>query len=120
MVARQGAKRQWHFAHKPPYERCADSDKALHDTAVAMIILGFSDALDRQTEYRLGCSCEQCGRTVHGCALGPGRDEPPAHVGGASPFPVRHGERHLGGSDIVPGRVVQTVAIELEPLRKLS
>ena len=64
MVARQGAKRQWHFAHKPPYERCADSDKALHDTAVAMIILGFSDALDRQTEYRLGCSCEQCGRTV--------------------------------------------------------
>ena len=32
----------------------------------------------------------------------------------------RHGARHLGGSDVVPGRVVQTIALELEPLRKLS
>ena len=64
MVARQGARRRWHFAHKPPYERCADSDKALHNTAMAMIIRGFSDALDRQSEYRLGCLCKECGRTV--------------------------------------------------------
>ena len=64
MVARQGAKRQWHFAHKPPFERCADPDKALHDTATAMIVRGFYDALDRQSEYRLGCPCAECGRTV--------------------------------------------------------
>ena len=64
MVARQGLKRQWHFAHKPPFERCADPDKALHDTATAMIIRGFSDALDRQGEYRLGCPCGECRRTV--------------------------------------------------------
>ena len=64
MVARQGAKRQWHFAHKPPFERCADPDKALHDSATAMIIRGFRDALERQSEYRLGCPCEGCGRTV--------------------------------------------------------
>lgn len=64
MVARQGARRKWHFAHKPPYERCADSDQALHNTAVAMIVRGFSDALDRQSEYRLGCLCKECGRTV--------------------------------------------------------
>ena len=64
MVARQGAKRQWHFAHKPPFERCADPDKALHDTATAMIVRGFYDALDRQSEYRLGCPCTECGRSV--------------------------------------------------------
>ena len=64
MVARQGLKRQWHFAHKPPFERCADPDKALHDTATAMIIRGFSDALDRHGEYRLGCPCGECRRTV--------------------------------------------------------
>ena len=64
MVARQGAKRQWHFAHKPPFERCADPDKALHDSATAMIIRGFRDALERQSEYRLGCPCGGCGRTV--------------------------------------------------------
>ena len=64
MVARQGAKRRWHFAHKPPFERCADPDKALHDSATAMIIRGFRDALDQQREYRLGCPCGECGRTV--------------------------------------------------------
>ena len=64
MVARQGAKRQWHFAHKPPFERCADPDKALHDSATAMIIRGFRDALDQQREYRLGCPCGECGRNV--------------------------------------------------------
>ena len=64
MVARQGAKRQWHFAHKPPFERCADPDKVLHDSATAMIIRGFYDALDRQSDYCLGCPCGECGRTV--------------------------------------------------------
>ena len=64
MVARQGAKRRWHFAHKPPFERCADPDKALHDSATAMIIRGFCDAVDQQREYRLGCPCGACGRTV--------------------------------------------------------
>ncbi len=64
MVARQGAKRQWHFAHKPPFERCADPDKALHDSATAVIIGGFRHALDQQREYRLGCPCGECGRTV--------------------------------------------------------
>ena len=64
MVARQGSKRQWHFAHKPPFDRCADPDKALHDTAKAVIVQGFSDALDRQGEYHLGCPCAECGRAV--------------------------------------------------------
>ena len=62
MVARQGAKRQWHFAHKPPFERCADPDKALHDSATAVIIRGFRDARDRQRDYRLGCPCGECGK----------------------------------------------------------
>ena len=64
MVARQGARRQWHFAHKPPFERCADPDKALHDSATSMIIRGFRRALDQQRDYRLGCPCGECGRTV--------------------------------------------------------
>ena len=64
MVVRQGAKRQWHFAHKPPSERCADPDKALHDAAVAMIVQGFHDALGQQSEYHLGCPCGECGKTV--------------------------------------------------------
>ena len=64
MVAKQGGKRRWHFAHKPPFERCADPDKALHDTAKALIMQGFSGALARQGAYRLGCPCEECGRPV--------------------------------------------------------
>ena len=65
MVAKKkGDKRQPHFAHKPPFKGCADPDKALHDIAVAMIVRGFSNALDQQTEYHLGCPCEECGRTV--------------------------------------------------------
>ena len=64
MVARQGGKRRWHFAHKPPFERCADPDKALHDTAKALIMQGFSSALARKAAYRLGCPCEECGRPV--------------------------------------------------------
>ena len=72
MVARQGSVRQWHFAHKPPFDRCADPDKALHDTAMALIVQGFSDALERRGEYHLGCPCEECGRAVSGNAALPG------------------------------------------------
>lgn len=64
MVPRQGSKRQWHFAHKPPFDRCADPDKALHDTAKALIIQGLSDALDSQGEYHLGCLCAECDRAI--------------------------------------------------------
>ena len=64
MVPRKGAIRRWHFAHKPPFTQCADPDKALHRTAVAMIFWGFTNALQKQTEYHLGCPCEQCDRTV--------------------------------------------------------
>ena len=64
MVTRQGTKRQWHFAHKPPFERCTDPDKALHDTAKTVIMQGFSDALKQQGEYLLGCPCEECGIRV--------------------------------------------------------
>lgn len=64
MVARQGARRQWHFAHKPPFERCTDPDKALHDSASAVIIRGFQEAMNQRRDYRLGCPCEGCGRTV--------------------------------------------------------
>ena len=41
------------------------ADKAIHDTAVAMIIRGFSDRPESaELEYHLGCPCEECGRTV--------------------------------------------------------
>lgn len=72
MVARQGSIRQWHFAHKPPFDRCADPDKALHDTAMALIVQGFSDALERRGEYHLGCPCEECEGPVSGNAAIPG------------------------------------------------
>ncbi len=72
MVARQGSIRQWHFAHKPPFDRCTDPDKALHDTAKVLIMQGFSAALERREEYHLGCPCEECGRAVSGNAAVPG------------------------------------------------
>ena len=61
MVARQGAKRAWHFAHKPPLSECADPDRALHETARAMILQGFTEALTQRGEYRAGFCCEDCG-----------------------------------------------------------
>ena len=61
MVARQGAKRAWHFAHKPPFSECADPDRALHETARAMILQGFTEALTQRGEYRAGFCCEDCG-----------------------------------------------------------
>ena len=62
MVARQGSKRAWHFAHKPPVQGCADPDRALHETAKALIVQGFTAALEEDTEYRVGFACEHCGR----------------------------------------------------------
>lgn len=61
MVARQGTKRAWHFAHKPPLSECADPDRALHETAKAMILQGFTAALAGCGEYRAGFCCQDCG-----------------------------------------------------------
>ena len=59
MIAKRGAKRRWHFAHKPPFDRC-DPDNALHETAKGVIVQGFNEALAQSSEYRLGCHCSQC------------------------------------------------------------
>ena len=72
MVARQGLERRWHFAHKPPFDRCADPDKALHDAAKALIVQGFSDARDRKGEYLLGVPCDACRTAVSRNAAVPG------------------------------------------------
>ena len=44
MVAKQGSQRAWHFAHKPPLHGCDDPDRALHETAKALIVQGFTEA----------------------------------------------------------------------------
>ncbi len=62
MVAKQGSKRAWHFAHKPPAQGCADPDRALHETAKALIVQGFNEALEAGAEYLVGFACEDCGR----------------------------------------------------------
>lgn len=62
MVARQGSQRAWHFAHKPPLRGCDDPDRALHETAKALIVQGFTAALEAGAEYPAGFSCEDCGR----------------------------------------------------------
>ena len=64
MVARKGTKRTWHFAHKPPISECSDPDRALHETAKAMILQGFTEALTRLGEYRVGFCCGDCGTEV--------------------------------------------------------
>ena len=64
MVARLGAKRKWHFAHKPPFERCADPDRALHESAKDLIIQGLSDALNGMSEYHLGYPCQECRKPI--------------------------------------------------------
>jgi hypothetical protein len=61
MVARKGTKRAWHFAHKPPLTDCAAPDRALHETAKAIIVQGFTEALTRRDEYRAGFCCQDCG-----------------------------------------------------------
>ena len=63
MMVKQGVKRQWHFAHKPPFEQC-DPNETLHTMAMAQIMWGFSDALSEQAEYLLGCPCQECGKEV--------------------------------------------------------
>ena len=62
MVARKGTQRAWHFAHKPPISECANPDRALHETAKAMILQGFGDAVAQRGEYLAGFCCEVCRR----------------------------------------------------------
>ena len=61
MVARQGSQRAWHFAHKPPLRGCDDPDRALHETAKALIVQGFTEAQTQNAEYRVGFACGDCG-----------------------------------------------------------
>ena len=61
MVARQGSQRAWHFAHKPPLRGCDDPDRALHETAKALIVQGFTEAQNQNAEYRVGFACGDCG-----------------------------------------------------------
>ena len=61
MVARRGTQRAWHFAHKPPVHECADPDRALHETAKAIIWQGFTEAVTQRNEYHAGFCCEDCG-----------------------------------------------------------
>lgn len=60
MVARRGQKRAWHFAHKAPAIECADPDRALHETAKAIIAQGLTDAVSTSNEYLLGFACQGC------------------------------------------------------------
>lgn len=61
MVAKRGSQRAWHFAHKPPLRGCDDPDRALHETAKALIVQGFAEAQNQDAEYRVGFSCRDCG-----------------------------------------------------------
>lgn len=61
MVAKRGSQRAWHFAHKPPLRGCGDPDRALHETAKALIVQGFAEAQTQDAEYRVGFSCRDCG-----------------------------------------------------------
>lgn len=60
MVARRGQQRAWHFAHKAPASECVDPDRALHETAKALIAQGLTDAVSAGTEYRVGFGCQGC------------------------------------------------------------
>ena len=64
MMARRGQRRAWHFAHKPPTSGCADPDRALHETAKAMVVQGLTDAQANGTEYRVGFSCRVCAKAL--------------------------------------------------------
>ena len=64
MVAKQGQQRAWHFAHKPPTSGCTDPDRALHETAIALIVQGLTDALANGTEYRVGFACRVCAKAL--------------------------------------------------------
>ena len=57
---------------------------------------------------------------AHGCALGLGGDQYPAHEGRASGVAVLLGEGDLSGRDVVARGEGQTSIIKLEPLCKLT
>ena len=96
MVARKGTKRAWHFAHKPPLSDCTDPDRALHETAKALILQGFTDALAQRGEYRAGFRCEYCATEATWNIAKPGSSITPEHT-------VVEGTR----SDIVIGRATK-------------
>ena len=64
MTPRRGQQRAWHFAHKPPTSGCADPDRALHETAKALIVQGLTDAQANGTEYRAGFACRVCAKAL--------------------------------------------------------
>ena len=64
MMAKQGQQRAWHFAHKPPTSGCADPDRALHETAKALVVQGLTDAQANGTEYRVGFACRVCAKAL--------------------------------------------------------
>ncbi len=64
MIAKRGQQRAWHFAHKPPTSGCADPDRALHETAKALVVQGLSHARANGTEYRAGFCCQDCAKAL--------------------------------------------------------
>ena len=64
MMAKRGQQRAWHFAHKPPTSGCADPDRALHETAKALVVQGLTDAQANGTEYRVGFACRVCAKAL--------------------------------------------------------
>ena len=64
MMAKQGQQRAWHFAHKPPTKGCADPDRALHETAKALVVQGLTDAQANGTAYRVGFACRVCAKAL--------------------------------------------------------
>ena len=64
MMAKRGQQRAWHFAHKPPTSGCADPDRALHETAKALVVQGLTDAQANGTEYRVGFACQVCTKAL--------------------------------------------------------
>lgn len=64
MMARRGQQRAWHFAHKPPTSGCDDPDRALHETAKALVVQGLTDAQANGTEYCVGFACRVCEKAL--------------------------------------------------------
>lgn len=64
MMAKRGQQRAWHFAHKPPTSGCADPDRALHETAKALVVQGLTDAQANGTEYCVGFACRACKKSL--------------------------------------------------------
>jgi len=73
MTAKRGQQRAWHFAHKPPTSGCTNPDRALHETAKALIVQGFLTAQASSGEYRVGFACEDCGTVTSGNIARPTR-----------------------------------------------